>query len=160
MSPQNQHAGPTDAPDVLTDYLGARMEMPVSIGKATWVGIARHVMARYLRAWGVDEDLAASILLVASELLTNAHEHTDAEDAVLRMVHFAESIHVELVYFGAAKHAGSVPTVHEPTAGTENRRGLFLVECLASSWSWQPIELGALHSADFTIKPNDIALVA
>jgi anti-sigma regulatory factor (Ser/Thr protein kinase) len=86
-----------------------------------------------------DEPLAETLILLISELVTNAVVHTGCP-AVLRML------------FGSAGSPGSAGTVRVEVADTSTRppqqrhaegedtggRGLELVEGLADRWGWQP----------------------
>ncbi|RPK52881.1 Anti-sigma regulatory factor (Ser/Thr protein kinase) [Streptomyces sp. LamerLS-316] len=86
-----------------------------------------------------DEPLAETLILLISELVTNAVVHTGCP-AVLRML------------FGSANPAGSAGTVRVEVADTSCRppqprhaegedtggRGLELVDGLADRWGWQP----------------------
>ncbi|MGW0788271.1 ATP-binding protein [Streptomyces sp. NPDC002911] len=88
---------------------------------------------------GDDEPLAETLILLISELVTNAVVHTGCP-AVLRML------------FGAADPAGSAGTVRVEVADASCRqpqprhaggedtggRGLELVDGLADRWGWQP----------------------
>jgi len=86
-----------------------------------------------------DEPLAETLILLISELVTNAVVHTGCP-AVLRML------------FGSTSPAGSAGTVRVEVADTScrpprprhaegedtNGRGLELVDGLADRWGWQP----------------------
>lgn len=105
------------------------------------VGRARRWARSRLVGSGIrdDEPLAETLILLISELVTNAVVHTGCP-AVLRML------------FGAAETAGTAGTVRVEVADTSCRppqqrhaagedtggRGLELVDGLADRWGWQP----------------------
>ncbi|MEE1806047.1 ATP-binding protein [Streptomyces sp. BE133] len=105
------------------------------------VGRARRWARSRLVGSGIrdDEPLAETLILLISELVTNAVVHTGCP-AVLRML------------FGAAETAGAAGTVRVEVADTSCRppqqrhaagedtggRGLELVDGLADRWGWQP----------------------
>ncbi|HWU09415.1 MAG TPA: ATP-binding protein [Streptomyces sp.] len=105
------------------------------------VGRARRWARSRLVGSGMEDDepLAETLILLISELVTNAVVHTGCP-AVLRML------------FGPAHPAGSAGTVRVEVADTSCRppqprhsegedtggRGLELVDGLADRWGWQP----------------------
>ncbi|GGT14557.1 ATP-binding protein [Streptomyces atratus] len=105
------------------------------------VGRARRWARSRLVGSGIrdDEPLAETLILLISELVTNAVVHTGCP-AVLRML------------FGTAETAGTAGTVRVEVADTSCRppqqrhaagedtggRGLELVDGLADRWGWQP----------------------
>ncbi|WP_392672015.1 ATP-binding protein [Streptomyces sp. LN785] len=105
------------------------------------VGRARRWARSRLVGSGIrdDEPLAETLILLISELVTNAVVHTGCP-AVLRML------------FGSAGAAGAAGTVRVEVADTSCRpprqrhaegedtggRGLELVDGLADRWGWQP----------------------
>ncbi len=105
------------------------------------VGRARRWARSRLAGSGMEDDepLAETLILLISELVTNAVVHTGCP-AVLRML------------FGSAHPAGSARTVRVEVADTSCRppqprhaegedtggRGLELVDGLADRWGWQP----------------------
>ncbi|MFG3177171.1 ATP-binding protein [[Kitasatospora] papulosa] len=105
------------------------------------VGRARRWARSRLIGSGMEDDepLAETLILLISELVTNAVVHTGCP-AVLRML------------FGSTSPAGSAGTVRVEVADTScrpprprhaegedtNGRGLELVDGLADRWGWQP----------------------
>lgn len=105
------------------------------------VGRARRWARSRLIGSGMEDDepLAETLILLISELVTNAVVHTGCP-AVLRML------------FGTANPTGSAGTVRVEVADTSCRppqprhaegedtggRGLELVDGLADRWGWQP----------------------
>lgn len=105
---------------------------PAEVGRARrW---ARSRLVGY--GIGADEPLAETLILLISELVTNAVVHTGCP-AVLRLL------------FGPADCAGTVrvevvdastcpPRPRHAEGGDTNGRGLELVDGLADRWGWQP----------------------
>ena len=96
-------------------------------------------MAWALQDWGVDErDIAAAaggdLLLVASELVTNAAK-SSSEDFVLLVE--AHRDRVELTVVDQDPHPARRL---EPGTDQFNGRGLGIVEALASSWGQRPYD--------------------
>lgn len=108
----------------------------------TEVGRARRWARSRLCGSGItaDEPLAETLILLVSELVTNAVVHT-GRPAVLR-----------LCLPGPAAGTGTTATVRVEVADTSSRapvprcadgdatggRGLALVDCLADRWGWSP----------------------
>lgn len=81
---------------------------------------------------GVDEPLAETLILLISELVTNAVVHTGCP-AVLRMFFPGGTVRVEVADFSAR------PPRRRCAGGDETGgRGLELVDGLADRWGWRP----------------------
>jgi len=92
------------------------------------VSSARRITRAHLRLWNVTGELADDIVLVVSELVTNAVEH--GTGGVSFQVRYPESeLRVE-VTDGNSTPAALRPADDENISG----RGLFLVAGLASEW--------------------------
>lgn len=123
----------------------------------TEVGRARRWARSRLAGLGIaaDEPLAETLILLVSELVTNAVVHT-GHAAVLRLSLPAEATE-EVVRSGQAERSGQAPepaaaTVRVEVADSSSRapvprcaggdatggRGLALVDCLADRWGWSP----------------------
>ena len=104
------------------------------------VGRARRWARSRLQGCGVDPDapLAETLVLVVSELVTNAVVHTGSP-AVLRLVFPVGAdadrrpVRVE-VADASDQPPQRRPTRTEATSG----RGLEMVECLTDRWGWHP----------------------
>ncbi|WP_329566704.1 ATP-binding protein [Kitasatospora sp. NBC_01266] len=109
---------------------------PVEVGRAR-----RWVRAQVL-AFGADPDtsFAEALVLVVSELVTNAVVHT-GRPAVLRLCWppDAAALRVEV-----ADASGSAPAPRHASAAATNGRGLELVELLCVRWGWYPQGSGKL----------------
>ncbi|GAA3071672.1 ATP-binding protein [Streptomyces roseofulvus] len=99
------------------------------------VGRARRWARKRLAGSGIgdDEPLAETLVLLISELVTNAVVHTGCP-AVLRMLFAAEGgVRVEV-----ADRSELPPRPRHAAGEDTNGRGLELVDGLADRWGWQP----------------------
>ncbi|WP_411107976.1 ATP-binding protein [Streptomyces sp. c-19] len=99
------------------------------------VGRARRWARSRLAGSGIrdDEPLAETLVLIISELVTNAVVHTGCP-AVLRMLIAAEGgVRVEV-----ADASDRPPKPRHAEGEDTNGRGLELVDGLADRWGWQP----------------------
>ncbi|TWF98386.1 anti-sigma regulatory factor (Ser/Thr protein kinase) [Kitasatospora viridis] len=106
------------------------------------VGRARQWVRGRLLALGADPtaDYAETLVLLVSELVTNAVVHT-GHPAVLRLLwpRQAGPVRVEV-----ADASGVAPAPRAACGEATNGRGLELVELLAARWGWSPQEAGKL----------------
>lgn len=103
------------------------------------VGRARRWARSRLAGSGIgdDEPLADTLVLLISELVTNAVVHTGCP-AVLRMLFAAEGgVRVEV-----ADASDRPPRPRHAEGEDTNGRGLELVDGLADRWGWQPDGVG------------------
>ncbi|GGS70856.1 ATP-binding protein [Streptomyces tanashiensis] len=104
------------------------------------VGRARKWARSRLAGSGIgdDEPLAETLVLLISELVTNAVVHTGCP-AVLRMLFAAEGrgVRVEV-----ADASDCPPRPRHAEGDDTNGRGLELVDGLADRWGWQPEAVG------------------
>ena len=104
------------------------------------VGRARRWVRSRLRACGLDPDapLAETVVLVVSELVTNAVVHTGSP-AVLRLV-FPVGADAERrpVRVEVADASPQPPLRRCARGEATSGRGLELVDCLADRWGWHP----------------------
>ncbi|MFB6618874.1 ATP-binding protein [Streptomyces sp. NPDC085524] len=80
---------------------------------------------------GDDEPLAETLILLISELVTNAVVHTGCP-AVLRMLFRGPGVRVEV-----ADASDRAPSRRQAAGDDTNGRGLELVDGLADRWGWQ-----------------------
>ncbi|MFE6522627.1 SpoIIE family protein phosphatase [Streptomyces sp. NPDC057794] len=126
-----------DVAVLLLRYDGMRVR-PVRAGWVVWrlpdaVMHARRFSARTLRSWGVVAE-ADSVLLVVSELVTNALVHT--QGAVrLDLTLAADRLRVTVNDSSPRAPAKPVVVDWESTGG----RGLFLVEAMSAAWGSVPV---------------------
>ncbi len=110
-------------------------------------GLARRLVAEALGSWGVTGPPASDVVLLASELVTNAVLH-GREPVELRLSRRAGELLLEV--FDAA---GSLPRRRHPTAADESGRGLQMVRLLSSEtgvrlaadgkWVWCTVAVDA-----------------
>ncbi|MFF8375219.1 ATP-binding protein [Streptomyces sp. NPDC015661] len=100
------------------------------------VGRARRWARSRLAGSGIgdDEPLAETLVLLISELVTNAVVHTGCP-AVLRMLFAAEGSGVRVEVADASDRP---PRPRHAEGDDTNGRGLELVDGLADRWGWQP----------------------
>ncbi|MGI5514622.1 SpoIIE family protein phosphatase [Streptomyces sp. CA-106131] len=108
---------------------------------------ARHMAARQLTAWGL-EDLQDPTQLIVSELVTNAIRHSTGPIG-LRLIH-----HHVLTCEVFDTDANSPRLRHAHTTD-ENGRGLFLVAQLSHRWGARPVASGKVIWAE-----QDLAIAA
>lgn len=126
---------------MVCDVQTLQVQVPVQ-PDPTEVGRARAWTTSRLRACGLDPDgdFAETLVLLVSELVTNAVLHT-ARPAVLRLVFpvgpdaraAAGPARIEV-----ADASGLPPLPRRASDEAASGRGLELVECLADRWGWYP----------------------
>ncbi|WP_338894524.1 SpoIIE family protein phosphatase [Streptomyces sp. TG1A-60] len=100
------------------------------------VGQARRHTRRVLRAWGIQSE-ADAVLLVVSELVTNALVHTDGQ-VRLDLTLLADRLRVAVADSSPRTPIKPTSIGWEATGG----RGILLVESTASSWGTLPVSGG------------------
>ncbi|WP_328667214.1 ATP-binding protein [Streptomyces sp. NBC_00322] len=109
---------------------------PAGDGLGAWdlrrPGQLRRIGVAYLRLWKLDE-LAESVELLISELVTNAFRHGTGAEVTLRMIHGASKLRLEVC-------DGSPDQPYERAAGPEEEsgRGMLIVASVAASWGVSP----------------------
>ncbi|WP_344368483.1 SpoIIE family protein phosphatase [Streptomyces indiaensis] len=126
-----------DVAVLLLRYDGMRVR-PVRAGWVVWrlpdaVMHARRFSARTLRSWGITEE-ADTVLLVVSELVTNALVHTQGAVRV-ELTLAADRLRVTVGDSSPRAPAKPVVVDWESTGG----RGLFLVEAVSAAWGSVPV---------------------
>ncbi|MCZ1005945.1 ATP-binding protein [Streptomyces lydicus] len=95
------------------------------------VGFARRIARSVLHAWRIDDDAAHSVLLVVSELVTNAVEHAQPPLALhLCRENRGRRVWVGITDGGPSARGGSWTST---CAHDEHGRGLAIVEALAAA---------------------------
>ncbi|MFF1870290.1 ATP-binding protein [Kitasatospora herbaricolor] len=109
-------------------------------------GTARSITRQAMHAWDIDDDAADQILLVVSELVTNAVEHALPPVALHLEGPTAEGIvHIEVDDGGPASTEGEWTTSCAPD---EHGRGGDIVALLATAHGTHPLAHGATYWAD------------
>jgi hypothetical protein len=111
------------------------------------VRVHRNRILEQVRAWGygLDRDLADTLLLLSSELLTNGVRY--GEDGMLTVVICGQQGEV---FIGVMDGSRAEPVVRHAGTETPGGRGLKLVAALAKSWGTHPTEAG--KAVWFTLK--------
>lgn len=107
-------------------------------GKEISIPIARK-WAREVLTGRITAPVLDDVLLLLSELVTNAVAHSDSGrtpggQVMVRMTHSPGDIHVEVTDGGSAT---STPTVRMPESNEDGGRSLWLVNLLATTWGSQ-----------------------
>ncbi|MFE7015760.1 ATP-binding protein [Streptomyces sp. NPDC057651] len=106
--------------------------------------LARQAVRTTVQCWGLPEDLADNAALIASELVTNAVQHTGPQDpdAPARCRLTIERIAPDTVRLEVADHHTRSPAKRTATEDDETGRGLVLVEALCVDWGTTPRPIG------------------
>lgn len=94
------------------------------------VSRARRTVHDTLAAWGLD-NLADDMVLVASELVTNALQHTSGP-IVMVLQQRDETVLIEV-----ADVSSALPVQRRESADDESGRGLALVEAFSDDWGYR-----------------------
>jgi anti-sigma regulatory factor (Ser/Thr protein kinase) len=86
---------------------------------------------------GIDESLAETLILLVSELVTNAVVHT-GRPAVLRLSLPGAEVESATVRLEVADRSGRAPVPRCADGDATGGRGLALVDGLADRWGWSP----------------------
>ncbi|MCX4705622.1 SpoIIE family protein phosphatase [Streptomyces sp. NBC_01352] len=101
------------------------------------VGQARRFTRRTLRSWGVPADAMDAVLLVVSELVTNALVHTDGR-VRLDLMRINHRLRVAVADSSARTPVKPTSIGWEATGG----RGILLVEAMSTTWGTVPVSGG------------------
>ncbi|MGP4112351.1 ATP-binding protein [Streptomyces sp. 4N509B] len=114
------------------------LEYAVTLPRAARnVGIARAVLRHALSDWDLD-DLADAAMLVASELVTNAVQHTTGASITVTVIRRDQ----DTVRVAVDDSSLTRPVPRKPTAADTCWRGLLLVEALAVRWGTDRTAVG------------------
>jgi anti-sigma regulatory factor (Ser/Thr protein kinase) len=92
----------------------------------------RHAVTEVLAGWGCAAEAQEDLLLVVSELVTNAVVH-GAEPIVVTVTRAAERVRVEVT----DGRSDASPHTNRAAPDAENGRGLSVVTRLAVAWGWR-----------------------
>ncbi|MFF4032081.1 ATP-binding protein [Streptomyces sviceus] len=90
---------------------------------------------------GIDESLAETLILLVSELVTNAVVHT-GRPAVLRLSLPGDEVESATVRLEVADRSDRAPVPRCVDGDATGGRGLALVDGLADRWGWSPEGVG------------------
>ena len=96
------------------------------------VPTARQRVRKALADWGIADELADAVTLLANELVTNAVTHCRVSYAQIRVTLTLDG--PELVLEVSDPDRDRLPQPHDSTPEEEGGRGLALVEALADAW--------------------------
>ncbi|MET8216616.1 ATP-binding protein [Streptomyces hirsutus] len=96
------------------------------------VSVARRRLREALADWGVAEEITDTVVLLTSELVTNAVLHCRVSCAQVRVTLTLDG--TELVLEVTDPDRDRLPRPHCPSLGEEGGRGLALVTALADAW--------------------------
>ncbi|MEU6476198.1 ATP-binding protein [Streptomyces sp. NPDC047017] len=99
------------------------------------VPAARQRVRAALAGWGVTDELADSVTLLVSELVTNAVLHCRLSCAQVRVTLILDG--PELVLEVSDPDRDRLPQPHHSTPDEEGGRGLALVAALSDAWGWR-----------------------
>ncbi|MGW0291369.1 SpoIIE family protein phosphatase [Streptomyces tuirus] len=142
-----------DVAVLLLRYDGMRVR-PVRASWVVWrlpdaVMHARRFSARTLRSWGIAAE-ADTVLLVVSELVTNALVHTQGAVRV-ELTLAADRLRVTVSDSSPRAPAKPVVVDWESTGG----RGLFLVEAVSAAWGSVPVGGGKQVWSEIVVTPPE-----
>ncbi|MBB1245192.1 serine/threonine-protein phosphatase, partial [Streptomyces durbertensis] len=138
---------------LLLRYDGMRVK-PARASSTVWrlpdaVMHARRFTLRTLRSWGVEEE-ADEVLLVVSELVTNAVVHTQGP-VNLDLTLAGDRLRVAVSDASPRSPAKPTSLDWEATGG----RGLLLVEAMSASWGSVPISGGKQVWGEVALSPRE-----
>ena len=103
------------------------------------VRAARGTVDEVLASWGVADGLIDSVVLVTSELVTNAVTHSGSERIVCRLYKTAGLVRVEVEDQNRGRR---LPAPRRPGPEEQSGRGLLLVGTLSRDWGAAPAPHG------------------
>ncbi|MDP9433847.1 MAG: ATP-binding protein [Actinomycetota bacterium] len=120
------------------------------------VGRARRALAPCLVAWGLPAPLRDDLLLVLSELVTNAVRHAlDDRDLALTVVCLDDELVVTV-----RDHVPALPVQRRAAPDAESGRGMTLVAAVSSRWWVERTPGGKCVSVALTRRTADEAVRA
>jgi anti-sigma regulatory factor (Ser/Thr protein kinase) len=99
------------------------------------VPIARSLVREELAGWGLKEDVKDSVLVIVTELVTNAVVHCRVSSAEFEVSVYEQD---ENLFVSVSDPGNHMPTPRKAGEEAENGRGLELVSMLAADWSTAP----------------------
>jgi anti-sigma regulatory factor (Ser/Thr protein kinase) len=102
------------------------------------VGLARFYVRSALTCHGLGS-YADNAEMIASELVTNAIAHADAQAVGLELTYMSDGGTLAIV---VTDPCPDPPVRRDPAEDTEHGRGLNIVEALSTWWGWRPQDPG------------------
>ncbi|WP_279537873.1 ATP-binding protein [Amycolatopsis acidicola] len=128
--------------DALDETSSALRHLPPGLRSA---GEARGFVTEALRSWAVPEDVVEDIVLVTSELVTNALEHGHgAVDVAVRRIG-------DVVRLSVRDEADAEPVLRQLTESSPRGRGLAMVAAISAAWGYDPAAPGKWVWAEFRL---------
>jgi anti-sigma regulatory factor (Ser/Thr protein kinase) len=93
---------------------------------------ARALVSSVLAVWGMDDEVASYGVVIVSELLTNAVDHTETRLSKITIERRSDST----VCIGVSDCSHAAPRVKAATETAESGRGLRLVDELSLQWGY------------------------
>ncbi|MFD3418807.1 ATP-binding protein [Streptomyces decoyicus] len=108
---------------------------------------ARLLVAAALDAWGIGE-LGCSGMQIVAELVNNSVNHTRSRDILVVISREGRRVRIRV-----ADKSRDVPVLRRPEDGSEEGRGILLVDTLSASWGydrkpWGKVVWAELRMAD------------
>jgi anti-sigma regulatory factor (Ser/Thr protein kinase) len=101
-------------------------------GRAESVPETRHRVEALLRAWNRPPETVDAAMLLVTELVTNAVQHTDTADIICTVSLHADALTLSVTDTGTVTPTAPVPAQRDSLE--ESGRGLALVTALATDW--------------------------
>ncbi|MEU2874456.1 ATP-binding protein [Streptomyces olivoreticuli] len=134
-------------------FKGARWYSTNFSVQPSCIAIMRQILRAYLGMWGKC-DVAGSVQLGLTELLTNIHEHARSNDCVLLVEDFTGEVRVTVSDFDP-----SPPIPRNPGNDEEDGRGLTIVQGISCDMGIEITPVGksiwfSVRSADHSLTGN------
>ncbi|MFG2775980.1 ATP-binding protein [Streptomyces sp. NPDC048350] len=109
-------------------------------GTRTWamprrtesVSETRHQVEALLQAWNRPSETVDAAMLLVTELVTNAVQHTDTSSIICTVSLHSDTVTVSVTDTGTVTHSAPAPA--QPDDLKESGRGLLIVSALATDW--------------------------
>ncbi|MGW7276159.1 ATP-binding protein [Streptomyces sp. NPDC054864] len=100
--------------------------------RTRFIPLTRHRVGALLQAWECPPGVVDAAMLLVTELVTNAVQHTDAPHIGCSVSLHSGVLTVSVIDTGAVP--GSAPVPAQPDDLEESGRGLLLVSALSTDW--------------------------
>ncbi|MDX3434328.1 ATP-binding protein [Streptomyces sp. ME01-18a] len=100
--------------------------------RAQFIPDTRHRVEALLQTWECATETVDAAMLIVTELVTNAVQHTDASEIICTVGLRSDVVTVSVTDTGDVIHSAPVPA--QPDGLEESGRGLVLVSALATDW--------------------------